>query len=725
MTTDVQSAAHGASPPCAVGRPGGDSTTETANEAPESKEPTSHDTPGGYHETTARDDLTAYLDVLFGVNEGRVHLAFGAQPRVENGRYRNDLQLGHYVYKWPQDVDKVTAKIHAAEWDVHVCPYLLTERKRSRGTSVETARTHVHTDVDLDGGHVDLEAVRAIPGGFAIGSGTPGNAHVYVPLSKSVSLSHHERLCQALGVHFGTLDPSKFRDNDLLRPPGTFNFKPTVMDDGRLPPTPVTWLVRPSDSRIDPKDLAMMLGLDLDDTADPDASSGAGGPAQADTEVVPNLRSQYPKVHTALTVNTGDRSADAMRIVSSCKANGLSLAQARWVIASRRDLAERLEERHDDDVARCWERAEATGAEWCGQRDGMDDTDDAFAAEVATELRKLRIRETARQQLASEKNAPTGQFDAGLLDEILARPEEPPYRIYGLLPADGAMLVVAQRKTGKTTLMLNLARSLITGEPLLGRFTTVPARGRVAILNYEVSGGQLGRWAEQVDVPSGRLMLVNLRGRRDPLAHRQDRDALAALLRQHEVESLIVDPFGRAYSGDDQNSPGKVGAWLVDLDTFTRSEIGARDLILTAHAGWNGERARGASALEDWADSIVTMTMDKDGKSRYLRAIGRDVSVDEDLIQFDPDTKLISLTGFGNRRQATDLAAVETMVVQVCDHLKTNCGASFGDIDKAVEGRQTTKRRAIDLAEERGQLRRVVGGTGKSNQHYLVESGTS
>lgn len=358
------------------------------------------------------------------------------------------------------------------------------------------------------------------------------------------------------------------------------------------------------------------------------------------------------------------------------------------------------------------------------QEDGVTGAPaDKFDNEVADVLHRLRVGDAARKQLASEKVGPAPPFDSGLLGEILARPEEPPHRIHKLLPADGGMLVVAQRKTGKTTLMLNLARSLITAEPFLGTYTTIPARGRVAILNYEVSGGQLGRWADQVAVPADRLLLVNLRGRRDPLSHREDRARLADLLREHQVESLIVDPFGRAYTGASQNDSGEVGAWLVDLDTFTRTEVGARDLILTAHAGWNGERTRGSSSLEDWADSIVTMTLGSgdDDKSRYLRAIGRDVSVDEDRLHFDPDTRLLSLTGGGSRKEATRNAKVETLVAGVCDFLNENPGASFGDINTSVQGRQADKRSAIELAESRGLLRRDVGGPGKPTKHFRAD----
>jgi len=66
------------------------------------------------------------------------------------------------------------------------------------------------------------------------------------------------------------------------------------------------------------------------------------------------------------------------------------------------------------------------------------------------------------------------------------------------MPSSAGTLVVAQRKTGKTSLVLNCARSLITGEPFLGEFEVQKISGRVGILNYEMSAGQLGGWAAQV-----------------------------------------------------------------------------------------------------------------------------------------------------------------------------------------------------------------------------------
>ena len=55
------------------------------------------------------------------------------------------------------------------------------------------------------------------------------------------------------------------------------------------------------------------------------------------------------------------------------------------------------------------------------------------------------------------------------------------------------LALLGRNGTGKTTLILNLARSLLTGQNFLGSFGIRAIDGDIAILNYEVSGDQLAR----------------------------------------------------------------------------------------------------------------------------------------------------------------------------------------------------------------------------------------
>lgn len=378
--------------------------------------------------------------------------------------------------------------------------------------------------------------------------------------------------------------------------------------------------------------------------------------------------------------------------------------------------------------------------------DGPDDADlerDDSSGEhwvaVQRELRYLRQRHEARTIFDRERAAATEvpPFDADMLGDILARPQDAPFRVADLIPADAGTLLVAQRKTGKTTGFLNLARCLITGDDFLGRFAVEKITGRIAFLNFEVSAATVARWADEHGIPHDRMFLVNLRGRRNPLGNDIDRQALAAKLRDKEVESVFVDPFGRAYTGTSQNDPGEVGSFLADLDRFARGDVGARDLVLSTHAGWDGERTRGSTALEDWADVIITMVRDKDdATSRYIRAEGRDVLLDEDQLLFDERSRTLTLAGAGSRRAAGKQRQVEALLTPTLELLRDNpphqsgnqldAGLksliASGDLDAAHS--KGDGARAAQILERRGMVGSKQGPR-NARLFFLITSPTS
>ncbi|MCK8608881.1 AAA family ATPase [Agromyces sp. C10] len=280
----------------------------------------------------------------------------------------------------------------------------------------------------------------------------------------------------------------------------------------------------------------------------------------------------------------------------------------------------------------------------------------AVAQRVEAKLIEHEAKALFTQALAELE--PAEPFDAGSLAEILARPDTTRFRVEGLVLAEGFTTVVAARKTGKTTFNLNLADSLLSGRDFLGRFPVQPVEGRIALLNFEVAAKQVAHWANLVGVDPDRFDIVTLRGRRNPLLHPQDRADLAAYLREREVEFLFVDPLSRAFYGDNGNDNTQMQRFLSDLDTFARSEVGASDVVLNVHAGWNADRSRGASATEDHPDSIIWLRpgdREKGDKSTYIEAKGRDVDVEEMQLAFDPSTYRLSLTGEGSRREVKQI----------------------------------------------------------------------
>jgi hypothetical protein len=327
--------------------------------------------------------------------------------------------------------------------------------------------------------------------------------------------------------------------------------------------------------------------------------------------------------------------------------------------------------------------------------------------DVARRARSIKVDRLARARVDAEAAGGLATFDAALLEEVLTRAPAPPHRVEGLIPAEAGTLLVAQRKIGKTTLELNLTGSLIEGHDFLGRFGVRPVDGNVAILNFEVSAGTLATWACDHQIPRHRLLLVNLRGRRNPFRQPADLEQLASILRRHDVETLIVDPFGRAYTGTSQNDPGEVGAWLTDLDRFARQDgAGCVDVILTAHAGWNGERTRGSTALDDWADSIVTIARDPETGQRFLRAEGRDVLVEEDQLSYDHRTRRLTLAGTGSRKATSKIRQVEALMPAVMDLLRETPSMSGNQLDRALT--ELIKSGDLDTAHSKGDGARAA-----------------
>jgi hypothetical protein len=308
------------------------------------------------HHLDAAQDIADYLCAVPGAAQGVVFVGVGiGLHRTGAGKIR------FYPWvegsgAWPDEAHDVAALIlrNAGRYDIYCVPNVMAGPARAKWTSV--APTEIHADVD---GGLDLGLVRSIPGACAVGSGTPGHGHVYALLARAVKHHQHEQLCRALMAHLRATD-AKVSDNDMLRVPGTYNFKPRA-DDPKADPLPVSWLIRPNGIRADPEELAALLGVVLTDEPPkpvPKAKTNGAG-ATVPLPVVPFDLAGHPWVRRALGRVTGDRSEDTMAVVGACARAGLTEASARWAVLQRQDLAHRLLSRTDDDVARCFGRASA------------------------------------------------------------------------------------------------------------------------------------------------------------------------------------------------------------------------------------------------------------------------------------------------------------------------------------------------------------------------------
>jgi hypothetical protein len=293
-------------------------------------------------------------------------------------------------------------------------------------------------------------------------------------------------------------------------------------------------------------------------------------------------------------------------------------------------------------------------------------TDPVWDAAVAAAVGRILVNEEARRKVDDGKflrvwRVPSCHGD--LAAELLLPESEASWRITGMLPADGNAVVVAPRKTGKTTLVGELVRSLVDGTAFLG-FACTPVVGGVALFNYENTERQQRAWLRALGIENQeQVHVLHLRGSALNLNVPQVRAYVTAWLRERAIEVWIPDPYMRAAQGVvlNENDNGQANSFTGLLDEI-KTEAGVKEIVMPAHSSnknaneveAGSESMRGAGRVEDWADAIWYLTTVD--SQRFIRATGRDVEIPETLLHFDSETRRLSIgrPGHGRRDVALD-----------------------------------------------------------------------
>jgi len=281
------------------------------------------------------------------------------------------------------------------------------------------------------------------------------------------------------------------------------------------------------------------------------------------------------------------------------------------------------------------------------------------AEKIREEVWRLRFREEGRAQYEAWRHSRTWAepVDFGSFDVEGQLPvEDTSWRIEKLLPANGNALVIGPRKVGKSTFVGQAIKAITGGGMLLGHFRAQPAT--VAWLNYENSCETQRQWVRDLNLAHPeRLHLLHLRGVSMPLSAPLVRRWLVKWLRDRGVGVLILDPYLRAAQGvvSDEQDNGQANTFTMLIDEI-KAEAGVAEAVIPTHTPKarvepGAESARGAGRLEDWADSLIYVTRDLVLKTRFIRAEGRDVDLDESALIFEPATRGLSIDLFGGDRE--------------------------------------------------------------------------
>jgi hypothetical protein len=332
----------------------------------------------------------------------------------------------------------------------------------------------------------------------------------------------------------------------------------------------------------------------------------------------------------------------------------------------------------------------------------------------------LRADRLARAELAAEDAPGIPPCFGGA--EFLAQPDdEPVYRINQLWPAGGTVVLAAQFKSGKTTMVHNLVRSLCDGVSFLGRFQVDPPSGSVFIIDGEMPARSARRWlAAQMIARADRFTYQPIRGAAASfnILAPQIRGDWAERIAKAGTSILILDCLGPVVAalGLDESSGSDVGRFLAAFEQLL-AEAGVAEACVVHHMGHQGERARGASRLRDWPDAewrLVRETEDP-GSPRFLSAFGRDADVPECGLDFDPATRGLRIAG-GSRKAAKTERATPDLVAAV----QSTPGCSQRDLEVALSAAHSRNaiRDALKAAIAEKLIRREAGDRG-AHIHYL------
>jgi hypothetical protein len=348
--------------------------------------------------------------------------------------------------------------------------------------------------------------------------------------------------------------------------------------------------------------------------------------------------------------------------------------------------------------------------------------------EITRETLKYYVRQEASDRARKARSAQGLIFPDTTVDgaEYLALPdEETEWILNGLLPANGNATLTAQFKTGKTTLMGDLVAALSDRRPFLGRFK-VKIDGRVGLFNYELAQSQQKKWLAGLGIErTDRFAVWDLRGYRLPLTSDAVEDVIVEWLKKREIEVWIIDPFARAFVGcGDENDNGDVSTFLDTIDVIKR-RAGVSAVVMPVHTGRKEqidghEVARGATRLDDWPDVrwVLTKGQGRMSDTRYFRATGRDVDIDEESLSFDDQTRTLTIGG-GDRHYDRQKAILDDVVKAITNEP----GLSQNMILDVVEGRKTDVQKALVHAEERKLIvKKERSGRGGGYSYFPFEA---
>lgn len=591
--------------------------------------------------------MDEYLNLILGDNEGYVALAAKGDTWEEQ------------QFAWPSGEGRVLRWVDRRidTSNIFICPALRDEKRRVKGDGIHLR--WLWADIDWEKvpankrASVEKWLKKLVPA--MVNSGTDDNVHVYLQLSREVTVEEHYRLNQGLRdlLHADAKHP----DNSLLRLPGTFNRK------GR--PVQVSW--RTTESAVwKPEDLLRIPAI-RDTVVTDKVAAGDGTYEQVDVSHLPGYARRVGRMGVDEAMDRyGTRHGAVYQVTQRLIKLGLTRDEIHTCLE---EFAPGLQKEEDEngydmhrDIDRCigahplleqvvgdddddsvWE--EAT------EEDVKEQEDNDFRQEAEKLVRKWDITDRAKQIKAHRTFLPPPDALTVIFsDRLEIEAQDTQYLIDGLASVGDNISITGQYKTGKTLFVCNLVRALVEGEPFLDHYSVEDLQDcNVGLWSCEMTQGVIeDRYLRPqgfTEDGASRLMIWHGRGYGINVLDEVGKQWAINWLRNQDITVWVIDSFARvcAMAGVEANDNDQVLRLLKTLDEIKKA-AGVSELFLIAHTGrseLSKERARGATVFDDWADARWVLT--REGDIRFLRVEGRDVDMPLTSLKYNGDTKRLAL----------------------------------------------------------------------------------
>lgn len=328
--------------------------------------------------------------------------------------------------------------------------------------------------------------------------------------------------------------------------------------------------------------------------------------------------------------------------------------------------------------------------------------------EIARELERLQVREEANRRLrAGRAPDPTTLARPGTMADLLKLDlGEPGYLVENLWPENGRVVLTAAKKTGKTTMVGNVLRSLLDGGSFLGNFPVKPGN-KVYLIDNEMNSKALQKWYREFDAQHYENLFVEcLRenreyGRRvfNPLDE-TNRAVWAERIAAAGANVVVLDCLRPQMDALGLDENHEAGLFLDAMDALIQ-QAGVPHLLVVHHSGHLEGRARGDSRIGDWPDAEWKLNKKTEQGTRSFQAYGRDVSVpaqalkytaENRLLELDPDALRMEEAARDEEKRAAQAALEEKRLKKLRSALEADPGLSVRKAQKLLSGTELRAR---------------------------------